>query len=305
MKKLSFLFITLLLTITMYAADPIKLNLVQGKSYKIRVNSHQNVERTVNDQKINVEVITNNVFTFKALGQENDIFRIEVKLDSMENKISSPGGKMEISFNKPAKSGDYIGMIRNRLCQFTIIAKISSAGKFIGFTNYKTFKDSVLSVMDIVPDSKKDQVQQQTDGLIKESVIRSMVEPFFNYIPEKSVNPGDKWEISFIQPSNFFNLLMSNTFVLDKIENGQAKITGNTEIEALPSNEPDKPGTPQRSVEAKGTATVDLLVDTAIGFMSKSSNKSHLEGVITIQNQGKETKTALVVDSKSEITRVD
>ena len=212
---------------------------------------------------------------------------------------------MEISFNKPAKSGDYIGMIRNRFCQFTIIAKISTAGKFIGFTNYKTFKDSVLSVMDIVPDSKREQVQPQADAIIKESVLQSMVEPFFNYIPEKSVNPGDKWEATFIQPSNFFNLLMSNTFTLNNIENGQAKITGNTEIEALPSNEPDKPGTPQRSVDAKGTATVDLLVDTAIGFMSKSSNKAHIEGVITVKNQDKEIKTNLVVDSKSEITRVE
>jgi hypothetical protein len=307
MQKLLFLLSMALLSTVpaINAAVPIKLNLEKGKTYKIKSTSHQNFQRTVNGQQMLVEITSGSFLSFKLLSQEKDVMQIEVKFDTVENKISSPGGKMETNYAKPAKSTDYIGLIRNRYCTFKIIAKISTSGKFLGFANYKTFRDSVLAVMDAVPATKKDQVQKQADDLVKESIIQSAIEPFFNYIPEKEVNTSDKWETSFVQSSSFINLLMSNTFVLNKLENGQAKITGNTEIEALPSTEPPKPGAPQMSTEAKGTATVDLTVDVSIGLMAKSSIKSHLEGVMTMKNQDKETKISMVVDTQSEINKVD
>ena len=51
----------------------------------------------------------------------------------------------------------------NRVSTYKLIAKISTSGKFIVFVNYKNFKDSVLMVMDSVPDTKKEQVQKQAN----------------------------------------------------------------------------------------------------------------------------------------------
>jgi hypothetical protein len=307
MQKLLLLSMMALLStgLAMNAAVPIKLNLEKGKIYKIKSTSHQNIQQTVNGQQVMVEITSGTYFSFKLLSQDNNVLLIEVKFDTIENKISSPGGKMETNYAKPAKSTDYIGLVRNRFSTFKIIAKLSPTGKFLGFANYKTFRDSVLEIIESVPATKKEQVQKQAEGIVKESIVQSMVEPFFAYMPEKPVNPGDKWEASYVQASSYLNLLMSSTYVLNNIENGQAKITGNTEIEALPSSEPEKPGAPQVSTEAKGTATSELSVDVSLGLMVKGSNKSHLDGVMTMKNQDKETKISMVVESTSEIFRVE
>ena len=94
-------------------------------------------------------------------------------------------------------------------------------------------------------------------------------------------------------------VFVGTEFVYPKgVENNVASVSGKTEIESIPSNEP----TPQMSQELKGSMTFDSSMDVATGLTLKSTAKGHIEGTTTMKNNGTEMKMPMVVDSESEST---
>lgn len=188
--------------------------------------------------------------------------------------------------------------IMNKMSTYKLIAKISTAGKFIDFVNYGKFKDSVMFVLDSIPAAKRDDARKQADGLLKESVVKSMVEPLFAYLPDKTVKVGDTWETSYFNVANTLSLILSNSYTLKSVDNNLATISGKTEMESMPSNDPSA----QMSQELKGTSTFDGTIDLKTGLTLKGTAKGHFEGTTTVKNNGNEMKMPMQVDSQSETT---
>ncbi|MCE5174984.1 MAG: DUF6263 family protein [Bacteroidales bacterium] len=283
--------------ISMMAQTPVELkfNLEKGKVYTIKNISKQSLQQTVNGQSYTLDIYSNNVVSYKVLQQENDIMDIEFKFDTIESKISSP------MFNKEtnsAKSGsnDPTEKIMNKMSTYKIIAKISTAGKFIDFINFGKFKDSVMFVFDSIPDTKKDMARKVADALLKESTVKSMIEPFFAYLPDKAVKIGDTWETSYFNVANNLSMVVLNSYALKGIENNMATISGQSDMESMPSNDPSA----QTLQEIKGSSTFDSKMDVSTGLILKNTSKGHYEGGIKVKNNNSEVKIAM--DSQSEIT---
>jgi hypothetical protein len=286
-----------LLGISIQAQTPVtlKLNLEKGKLYTIKSTSKQAIQQTANGQQFSIDVYSNNVTSYKVLKQENDVMDIEFKFDTIASKISSPMFNKETNSAK-AGGNDPLEKIMHKMSTYKIIAKISTAGKFIDFVNYAKFKDKVLFVLDSIPASQRDQAKTQADGVLKESAVKSMVEPLFAYLPETPVKNGDNWETSFFMVTSNVSLMAQNSYNLKNVENNLASVTGKTEIESLPSNDPNA----QMTQELKGTMTSDGTIDLSSGLTVKNTSKGHIEGITTMKNNGNEMKIPVVVDSESE-----
>ena len=285
-----------LLSIPVVAQSPVtmKLNLEKGKLYTIKSTSKQAIQQSANGQQFKMDVNSTFVVTYKVLKQENDIMNLEFRFDTIATKMSSPMFTKETNSAKPAGK-DPLEKIMNKMSKYKIIAKISTAGKFVDFVNYAKYKDSVMFVMDSIPAAKKDQAKSQADGLLKESVLKSMIEPLFAYLPETAVKTGDTWETSYFRITSNVSLMAQNTFTLKSVENNLATISGKTEVESMPSNDPSA----QMSQELKGTMTFDGTMDLPTGLVLKSTSKGHIEGTATMKNNGNELKIPMVVDSES------
>jgi hypothetical protein len=286
-----------LLGISVMAQTPanLKLNLEKGKVYNIKSTSKQTIQQTANGQTFNLNVFSNTVVSYKVLKQENDIMDVELKFDTIASKISSPMFNKETNSAKPAGS-DPLEKIMNKVSAFKLIAKISTAGKFIDFVNYGKFKDNVLFVLDSIPATKRDQAKMQADMVIKEPAIRSMVEPLFAYLPEKTVKTGDTWETSYFRVASNISLLTLNSFTLKAVDKNQATVSGKSDIESIPSTDPAA----QMSQDLKGNMTFDSSLDMATGIALKSTAKGHIAGTVTMKNNGNEMKIPMVMDSESE-----
>jgi hypothetical protein len=286
-----------LLGISIQAQTPVtlKLKLEKGKLYTIKSTSKQAIQQTANGQQFSIDVYSNNVTSYKVLKQENDVMDIEFKFDTIASKISSPMFNKETNSAK-AGGNDPLEKIMHKMSTYKIIAKISTAGKFIDFVNYAKFKDNVLFVLDSIPASQRDQAKTQADGVLKESAVKSMIEPLFAYLPETPVKNGDNWETSFFMVTSNVSLMAQNSYNLKNVENNLASVTGKTEIESLPSNDPNA----QMTQELKGTMTSDGTIDLSSGLTVKNTSKGHIEGITTMKNNGNEMKIPVVVDSESE-----
>jgi hypothetical protein len=201
----------------------------------------------------------------------------------------------EINSAKPA-GNDPIEKIMNKMSTYTIIAKISTAGKFVDFVNFSKFKDNVMFVLDSIPTAKKDMAKTVAEMLLKESVVKSMIEPLFDYFPERAVKIDDSWETSYFRVANNISLLTLNSFTLKGLDKNVATISGKIEIESIPSTDPSA----QQSMEMKGSMTFDSTMDLTTGLSLKNIAKGRIEGVNTVKNNGNEMKMPMVIDSESE-----
>lgn len=298
MKAFIFTVFLVLTGISLQAQTPVslKLNLEKGKMYTIKSTSKQAIQQTANGQSFKMDVVSTMVFTYKVLKQENDVMDIEFKFDTIATKISSPMFNKETNSAKPAGK-EPLEKIMNKMSKYKIIAKISTAGKFIDFVNYGKYKDSVMFVLDSVPAAKRDQAKTQADGVLKESAVKSMIEPLFAYLPETSVKTGDNWETSYFRITSNVSLMAQNSFTLKGVENNLATVTGKTEVESMPITDP----TAQMTQEMKGSMTFESSMDIPTGLTLKNTAKGHIEGTTTMKNNGNEMKIPMVVDSESEI----
>lgn len=273
----------------------LKLNLEKGKAYTIKSSGKQTIQQTANGQQFAIEVYSSSAITFKVLQQVNDVMDIEFKFDTVASKISSPMFNKETNSAKPA-GNEPIDKILNKLSTYKLIAKISTSGKFVGFVNYGAFKDSVLFVMDSIPATKRDEAKKQADILLKESALQSMIEPFFAYLPEKAVKADDTWESSYFTTASNITLLSLNSYTLKAVENNQAIISGKSEVESMPSNDPDA----QMKQDLKGTTTFDGNIDLKSGLALKNASKSHFEGTTVVKNNGNEMSIPMKIDGQTE-----
>jgi hypothetical protein len=295
-KVISSLFFTLL-GISLMAQAPVtlKLNLEKGKVYTIKSTSKQSIQRTANGQSFTMDVTTNSIVSCKVLKQEKEIMDIEFKFDTIASKISSAMFNKETNSANPG-SNDPVEKIMNKMSQYKIIAKISTAGKFIDFVNYGKYKDSVMFVIDSIPATKRDLAKTTADAMLNESAIKSMIEPLFSYLPETTVKTGDIWETSYFLTASGMSMLSQNSFTLKGLDNNQASVTGKSEIESMPSNDPSA----KMITELKGTMNSEGTIDLTTGLNLKSTTKGHIEGSITMKNNGEDMKIPMVVDSQSE-----
>lgn len=296
MKKIISSIILTLLGISLMAQAQVtlKLNLVNGKTYTVKTTSKQAIQQTANGQTFNMDITSYSVTSYKVLKQENDIMDIEFKFDTIATKISSVMFTKEMNSAKLG-SKEPIDRIMNKMSQNTVIAKISTAGKFVEFVTYTKFKDNVMFVLDSIAAGKRDQAKTQAEALLKESAVKSMIEPLFAYLPEKPVKVGDSWETSFLQSANNVSMLCINTFALKSVENNVAAVSGKSEIESIPSSDPNA----QMSQELKGNITFDCTMDLATGLRLKNTSKGHIDGTTTMKNNGTEMKMPMKLDSES------
>lgn len=296
MKTFLSLLLFTLLSATLMAQTPVnlKLNLEKGKTYMVKNTSKQASQQSVAGQSMVANVVENRVTSFKLIGQENDVLELEVRFDTLATKISAAMYSKESSSAQPGK--DPVDRLQYQKSLYPLKAKISTAGKFISFTNLSEFKGKVMLFIDSLPDSKKDDAKKQAEMLLKESALRSLVEPLFAHLSDKPVNINDSWESSYMITQNDMNFLVFFTYTLKSIENGQALITGTSEMESMPSSN----ATVKMDQPIKGSSTFEGRVDLATGMLSTLTENNKLAGSVTVTNNGTEYKVDLKIDGQSE-----
>jgi len=113
-------------------------------------------------------------------------------------------------------------------------------------------------------------------------------------LPEKAVKIGDTWETTYSLTSNNVSMLSLNTFTLKGVEKNVATISGKSEIESLPSTDPNA----QMVQALKGTITSDGTLYLKTGQVLKNTSKGNIEGTMTMKSNNAEMKIKL--DSQSE-----
>lgn len=289
----SLFFIIMSLSIMSQTPLTLKLNLEKGKVYTIKTSSQQKIQQTASGQQVSVDVLSNRVVSYRVLDKKDDIMEVEFSFDTIASKINSPMYSRETNSAKPGT--EPLEKILNKLSSTKLVVNLSTAGKFLEFVNYSKFRENVLMVLDSIPTSKKETAIKQAESLLKETALRSMIEPFFAYLPDKAIKIDDKWETSYMSSSNDIASVVLNTFTLKDVDNNTASFTGTSEMESLPSNNPNA----QMTQELKGTSSSEGSLDIVSGLCLKSTEIGLYEGKTTVKSNAEEMVIPMRINVKS------
>jgi hypothetical protein len=296
MKKFLFFLISATISISAVAQTSVKpvLELEKGAVYTIRNITKQKIQQSAQGQQINLDVTSNRVFRCKVLSLNNNNYEMEFSFDTIATKISSPVFNRESNSAKPGKEPAEI--LLNKLSKTRLKINVSKSGKLVGFIDYPAFKEKILLAIDSMPAGKKDEAIKQAEAITKESAIRSMIEPVFAYLPEKEIKIGDNWETSYISTSNDISTIVMNSFKLDDIKNGELIVSGISELESMPSTNPNA----QMSQQLKGKSTFSGIINQSNGIALSMKEKSSIDGATVVKNNGEEMRIPLKIESESE-----
>lgn len=286
-----------LMSASLMAQTPVslKLTLDKSKTYAFKTVTKQTMQQGVAGQSMVVNILANRVVGFKLLNRVDDVLEMEVRFDTTTNKISAAMYNKETSSAQPGKEPQE--RLQNKMSLYPLKVKFSTSGKFIGFTNLDEYKAKVTLFIDSLPDSKKDEAKNQAAMLLKESALKSSIEPYFAHLTDKALQLNDNWESSYMTTVSDISFLVFNNYTLKSVENGQAVITATSEIESMPS------GNASIKIEQpiKGSATYDIRVDLSTGMISTQADKSKMEGTVTATTGGNVFKVDLKIESQSEM----
>ncbi|HBL72000.1 MAG TPA: hypothetical protein DD409_03450 [Bacteroidales bacterium] len=294
MKTLLTALLFSLATVTLTAQEtPLTLNLQKGQPITIKTHNKQRIQQTASGQQMAFDVSTDRVVTANLLEKTAQELTLSITYDTLRSVTKSAMFNRET--NSALPGNEPIEKVLNKLSQTAMVVKITPTGRFLRFENYAQLREDILRVLDDVPASKKDAALKQAEALIKESALRSMVEPLFSYLPEKAVKVGETWETSYISTSNdISSIVLSNNTVKSQSE-GSLTYTTVGQLESLPATDPNA----QISMDIKGSSTGEGSIDIKTGLRPLDTEKASYKGTTTVKQMGQETSIPMTIDSES------
>ncbi len=300
MKKLFILSIAslFLLGSSMQAASNLKLNLEKGKEYKIKSSSLQTMTMTMNGTQINTDVNSVNVIKYLPEKLDADYMLVRVSFDSIVSNVNNPYKTIKTNSNKPGNPknpDDLMSNVMATLVKNPLEVKLSYAGKVLEIINLNAVSDSIFKQLDSLPEASKTQMKPAVEMAVNSDILKMMIESPINYLLDKPVNTGDKWESNYTIKPNGMELLIGINYKCKNIANNQADLSGDITIESAENGVMNMNGM-QIPFDLRGLGTTDMTIDLATGWLIKGKSKQKMQGSMTFNGN----PMPMEIESKSE-----
>jgi len=285
MKKLIILSITVLVVtvLSMQAAPNLKLNLEKGKEYKIKSSTLQTMSMNMNGTQMITEVTNMNAFKYLPESLETDYILVRVSFDSLISNVNNPYKSVKINSNKPGdpkNPDDLMSNVMASLVKNPLEVKLSYSGKVLEIMNLKAISDSAIKQLDSLPEATKAQMKPAVEMAINLDMLKMMIESPINYLSDKPINQGDKWESNYSIKPNGMELIIGIKYKCKNIADNHADLTGDVTIES-PENGVMSMNGMQIPFDMRGLGTTDISVDLSTGWLIKSKTKQKMQGSMT------------------------
>jgi hypothetical protein len=284
----------------------LKLNLEKNKTYRIKSINEQNTTVTYGGAPQQAETRSITTISLKPLNIGTDNIVADVRFDTLITTVSMP--KMEMNSTKEGniKSSDpseIVSAFLNRLSKVTLNVKLALTGNVIEITNLQALEGEITRGIDSIQGQMSGMIKTQIKNMISENSLKGMIESVTAYLPGKQVKVGDKWESHISLTAGGMGMLIGTNYKLKKITGSQAEISAESTIE--PANQaPMEMNGAQITYDVRGLGKSTLIIDTATGWIIKTSSKNHTQGNMNIKAQGNDMQMPMETDGSSEVVSV-
>jgi hypothetical protein len=315
MKKIIFLSISILVSVSLMAQQgtSLKMNLEKNKVYRFNSSSAQTITQTINGNQQTVESKTNNTLSLKMLDATADFMITEVRIDTMKSYTNSMGKTSIMSSAvegniKSTEVTDIMSCIMNRLSKNALYVKIDYSGKPLQIVNSKMISDVILkdtgSIALAQPMAAT--IKSQIVNMISDDALLAIVMSFTHYLPGKEVKTGDTWNTTNSTNSGGMSLEITTKFHLDGINGFTATVTSESEIKPAANANPIISGPAKVTYDdLKGLSKSTITIDTRTGLVIDDKAKTHIAATLGISAPGYSGQMPMDISGESKIAAIN
>jgi len=309
MKKISLLFMSVLLGISLMAQNSanLKLNLEKNKVYKLKSTSEQTISQTVNGIQQTTSVNSNSVVSIKMVDGSADFLIAELRFDTIITQTNAMGQIININSSlagdiKSTEMADVMTCIMNRLSKNALYVKMDYTGKVIEIVNSKMLTDIITKDTSSITGAAAPMIKMQIKNTISDKSLKTMVEMITGNLPGKQVAKGDKWDVTVNMNSGGMSLDIISTYKLDGVQGNNANINAESNIQTANNAEPLEYGPAKITYgDIKGLAKSTMVLDMQSGLLISSTTKTHIAGNLSLNAQGMNMTIPMEIDGESKV----
>lgn len=287
----------------------LKLNLEKNKVYKLSSSSEQTIVQTVNGNQQTVESKSVYAISLKMMDVAKEFMVTEVRFDSMSTTTNTMGKVIKMSSSsqgdiKSSETSEIMSYVMNRLSKTPVYAKIDFTGKVLELVNGKMVSDMIardtsnLTLTGPVAAALKTQIV----NMVGDNSLKTLIAMFTHFLPGKSVNKGESWEITNTSNSGGLSLDIVTTYRLDAIAANNANVTAESVIRTAANAVPMKQGGATITYDdIKGLSKSTMSVDPGTGLVIESNAKSHISGNLGLSMPGVSMTIPMDINSNSKV----
>jgi citrate lyase gamma subunit len=268
----------------------LRLNLEEGKTYKLLIEAEQEISQTVMGNKVDMTQIMNFVCSYKVKEIDSDgNFLLEVSYDSVYFKQVSPMGTIEYDSNNPPEIIPDMAKGFDSLVGEKYSFLISPSGKVIDIYGVDEMIDNMIKVLNIPDEKIKVQMFESIIKQFGKESLKEMLEQYMKIYPDKVVGIGDSWQVEMVL-SKGFPFIIENTYTLKGRGNGISTVSVNSIVKPNPEGEPIEMLGMKLGYELSGTQNGTMEIDEATGWILNSELNQNISGIIKFKQSTQTTE---------------
>ncbi len=297
MKRISFSIVAVLISAAALFGQKwdICLNLEKGREYRIRMHTTSFMQQKLMGLAVDLDYVL--YMGFNVIDVSEDMYTIEVKYHQMDMSIKLGSGEKMVASSDDSAPDIGVNSVMKELKKEGFIIKINRRGEIKEIENPEAFLDRILANAKGF-DKKMD---AQMRSRIDPKSFKDYFGLLFSIYPEKLVDVGDKWEISF--NNNFFlNQTVKTVYELKDVDASGYRILGESEVVIDFSKEEEMYADVKFS-DTKMDIVSEFKLDRETGWIKSGVFDQNISGRMEFE-QDDGTSISMDMELKS-ITRIE
>ena len=288
MKKTLSLLLLTGISIACYAQKvQLQLNLKQDSTYYLNSSSTMNVTETIQGQQQAISIIISGKVAHKVTAIKDTVYEMAVQYESIAMHMDMSKAGVVVDVNTDEGKQDLMSKVMSGMLHKPIKLTLSRTGKVIAIKNIDTLYSGMFANFSEVPEAQKAQIKAQVEKSFGEKAFKGNFQDAFAVFPAVAVGLNDKWATNTSLESVVM-VTIKTTYVLQSITDKAYIIHGDAAIVSAGSGQYTQfQGMPMRFINSTGTATTDIKLDRATGWVTESKTTKTIKGDIEILDNPK------------------
>lgn len=282
-KTLSMLLmLTLSFSLTQAQKYDIKYQLKEGETYLLKQTTEQVVNISVMGMK--QEVKQRNAFEYSYLVEKvaDGVQTIKVTYQAIESSREAAQGSTSYNSRTDTAPDGVESKYMAALIGESFWLTMDESGEVLSVKGTEDLLDKGISQIDGVDETTMATLKGQLKRQFGDEAMKSNMGQISAIFPSKKVKVGKTWKKE-VSTKTIMALNMSSVYTLDKVEDGKAYISFETEI-TPGEGEPMEMGPMTMEYSLEGVQSGNMILDLATGFTLEGNVEQDMGGNVEIDS---------------------
>jgi hypothetical protein len=256
---------------------------VDTSQYYYTITNKTQTDIEANGKIIHSTNTTTTGLLYTLVKDKSDTIQLTITYKSLQAYSNKDGVEKNMDAANAANSINPVEKLLGSLIGASVYVRLSPKGKVLAITGNEALKNKLLQSLNMTDTYMQAAVQQQLSQILGENFVTANLEQTINVLPDSALYVGDSWQTNSKQQGQMA-LALTNTYTLDAVENGRAKLSLVSTVNSDSST--NKIMGYDVASTLKGKQKGHFEIDQATGLVMNSTNTSTIDG--SIQLMGKD-----------------